>query len=101
MTTTSSNAVNGANMTEPHIERFGPDVSIASLIEAMDRDGCAIVEDAIDAEEILGFARANNRGTSCVSPGPQIKCGRRAQVSNPACPLAASTRCSARALVCA
>ena len=42
-----SNAVNGANMTEPHIERFGPDVSIGSLIEAMDRDGVAMVEDAI------------------------------------------------------
>ena len=36
---TSTAIVNGANMTEPHIERFGPDVSIGSLIEALDRDG--------------------------------------------------------------
>ena len=50
VTTTSSNSANGANMTEPHIERFGPDVSIGSLIEAMDRDGCAIVEDAISPD---------------------------------------------------
>ena len=34
-------------MTEPHIERFGPDVPISSLIEALDRDGVAMVEDAI------------------------------------------------------
>ena len=39
MTTTATNSANGANMTEPHIERFGPDVSIGSLIEAIDRDG--------------------------------------------------------------
>ena len=37
-------------MTEPHIERFGPDVSIGSLIEALDRDGVAMVEDAIPPE---------------------------------------------------
>jgi Phytanoyl-CoA dioxygenase (PhyH) len=42
--------MNGANMTGPHIERFGPDVSIDTLIDAMDRDGCAIVEDAISPE---------------------------------------------------
>jgi hypothetical protein len=47
MTPTSSESLNGANMTEPHIERFATDVSIESLIEALDRDGCAIVEDAI------------------------------------------------------
>jgi hypothetical protein len=58
VTTTSSNSVNGANMpepqtmSEPHIERFGPDVPIGSLIEAMDRDGCAIVEGAIDPDEL-------------------------------------------------
>ena len=50
MTTTATNAPNGANMTEPHIERFGPDVSIGSLIEAIDRDGVAMVEDAIPPE---------------------------------------------------
>ena len=37
-------------MTEPHIERFGPDVSIGSLIEALDRDGVAMVADAIPPE---------------------------------------------------
>ena len=41
---------NGVNMTEPHIERFGPDVSIGSLIEALDRDGVAMVSDAIPPE---------------------------------------------------
>ena len=39
-------------MTEPHIERFSPDVSIGSLIEALDRDGCAIVHDAISPDEL-------------------------------------------------
>jgi hypothetical protein len=39
-------------MTQPHIERFGSDVSIESLIEAMDRDGCAIVEGAIEPDEL-------------------------------------------------
>jgi hypothetical protein len=34
-------------MTEPHIERFGPDVSTASMIEAIDRDGVVMVENAI------------------------------------------------------
>ena len=47
MTTTSSSSANGATMTEPHIERFSPDVSIESLIEALDRDGVAMVSDAI------------------------------------------------------
>jgi len=46
-TTTSSISANGATMTEPHIERFGPDVSIESLIGALDRDGVAMVSDAI------------------------------------------------------
>jgi hypothetical protein len=39
-------------MTDPHIERFGPDVPIGSLIEAIDRDGVAMVSDAI-APELL------------------------------------------------
>lgn len=33
---------------EPTVERFGPDVPIASLVEAIDRDGVAMVTDAID-----------------------------------------------------
>src|SRR3974390_808267 len=37
-------------MTEPNIDRFGPEVAVGSLIEALDRDGCAIVEDAIDPD---------------------------------------------------
>ena len=32
----------------PTVERFRPDVSIGSLVEALDRDGVAMVEDAID-----------------------------------------------------
>ena len=39
-------------MTEPHIERFGPDVSIESLIEALDQDGVAMVADAIGPEQL-------------------------------------------------
>ena len=39
-------------MTEPHIERFGPDVSVGALIEAVDRDGCAMVHDALTPEEL-------------------------------------------------
>ena len=39
-------------MTDPRIERFGPDVPIGSLIEAIDRDGVAMVSDAI-APELL------------------------------------------------
>ena len=35
-------------MTAPTVERFGPDVSIGSLLEAIERDGVAMVEDAID-----------------------------------------------------
>ncbi len=65
MTTTSSNSVNGANMTEPHIERFGPDVSIGSLIEAMDRDGCAIVEDAIAPDAAV--ERSTQSSTGCIA----------------------------------
>ena len=36
-----------ANSTAPHLERFGPDVSIESLTAALDRDGVAMVADAI------------------------------------------------------
>ena len=39
-------------MAEPHIECFGPDVSIGSVIEALDRDGCVMVEDAISPDEL-------------------------------------------------
>ena len=48
-------------MTEPHIERFGPDVSIGSLIEAIDRDGVAMVEDAIPPELLVGPQRRVRR----------------------------------------
>ncbi len=41
--------------TEPHIERFGPDVSIGSLIGAIDRDGVAMVSDAIPPELLAGL----------------------------------------------
>src|SRR4051812_3242044 len=39
-------------MTEPRIERFAPDVSTAALIEAIDRDGLAMVEHAIPADQL-------------------------------------------------
>ena len=39
-------------MSEPHIERFGAGVAVGSLIEAIDRDGCAIVHDAISPDEL-------------------------------------------------
>ena len=39
-------------MTKPHVERFGPDVSIGSLIEAIDRDGVAMVSDAIAPDQL-------------------------------------------------
>lgn len=44
-------------MTAPTVERFGPDVSIDSLVEAIDRDGVAMVTDAIDP----GLLAALNR----------------------------------------
>ena len=44
-------------MTDPHIERFGPDAPIGSLIEAIDRDGVAMVSDAI-APELLASLNA-------------------------------------------
>jgi hypothetical protein len=34
-------------MTDPHLERFGPDVATGSLIEALDRDGVAMVSGVI------------------------------------------------------
>ena len=39
-------------MSHPHIERFGPDVSTDKLIEAVDRDGCAIVHEGIPPEQL-------------------------------------------------
>jgi hypothetical protein len=44
-------------MIPPKIERFRSDVSIDKLIEAVDRDGCAIVHDAIPPEQL---ARLNS-----------------------------------------
>src|SRR4051794_37965831 len=42
-------------MTEPRIERFGPDVAVDSLIEALDRDGVAMVADAIAPEQLTAL----------------------------------------------
>jgi ectoine hydroxylase-related dioxygenase (phytanoyl-CoA dioxygenase family) len=42
-------------MTELHIDRFGPDDSSGSVIEAMERDGYAIVEDAISPDLLLSL----------------------------------------------
>ncbi len=47
MTTAARTSANGANMTAPHIERFGPDVSKESLVAALDRDGVAMVANVI------------------------------------------------------
>ncbi len=69
MTTTSTNSANGANMTEPHIERFRPDVSIESLIDAMDRDGCAIVEDAISPELLASLNAEFDELLAASEPG--------------------------------
>jgi hypothetical protein len=56
-------------MTKPHIERFGPDVSIGSLTEALDRDGVAMVSDAI-APELLSALNAEFDGLiSGTDPG--------------------------------
>ena len=70
MTTTENTSPNGANMTEPHLERFGPDVSKESLIAALDRDGVAMVSDAIPPDllsalnaEFDGLIAGNQPGT--------------------------------------
>jgi hypothetical protein len=52
-------------MTDPHIERLGPDVSTASLIEALDRDGVAMVEDAI-APDLL--SKLNSEFDGLIAP---------------------------------
>jgi hypothetical protein len=39
-------------MTEPHFERFGSDVSTGVLLEALSRDGLAMVEHAIAADQL-------------------------------------------------
>ena len=52
-----------------------------------------------EGQAMVAAARANKRGTRCRSRGPQIKCGRSAQVSRPSPRLAASTCCSASALL--
>jgi hypothetical protein len=42
-------------MTDPHIDRFRPDISVGAVIEAIDRDGCAIVERALGPDELSGL----------------------------------------------
>jgi ectoine hydroxylase-related dioxygenase (phytanoyl-CoA dioxygenase family) len=37
-------------MTTPHLERFAPDVPTSALVDALDRDGVAMVHDAIPAD---------------------------------------------------
>jgi len=44
-------------MTDPHIERLDPDAPIGALVEALDRDGVAMVPDAI-APELLSALNA-------------------------------------------
>ena len=69
MTTTATNAPNGADMTQPHIERFRPDVPIGSLIEAIDRDGVAMVEDAIPPELLSSLNGEFDGLISAAQPG--------------------------------
>jgi len=69
VTTTATNAPNGADMTEPHIERFRPDVPIGSLIEAIDRDGVAMVEDAIPPELLSSLNGEFDGLISAAQPG--------------------------------
>ena len=56
-------------MTEPHIERFAPDVATDSLIQALDRDGCAIVRDVIDPELLSGLNGDFDRLIAVAEPG--------------------------------
>jgi ectoine hydroxylase-related dioxygenase (phytanoyl-CoA dioxygenase family) len=42
-------------MTQPHIDRYGPDVSVETLIGSIDRDGCAIVHGALSPEELAAL----------------------------------------------
>jgi ectoine hydroxylase-related dioxygenase (phytanoyl-CoA dioxygenase family) len=62
-------------MTEPHIDRFGPDDSSVLVIEAMERNGCAIVEGAIGPDllsslntEFDELLRDSEPGTPGLSP---------------------------------
>ena len=56
-------------MTEPHIERFGPEVSIGSLTEALDRDGVAMVSDAIPPELLSVLNAGVRRAIAASEPG--------------------------------
>ena len=56
-------------MTEPHIERFAPDVATDSLIEALDQDGCAIVHDVIGPELLSSLNGDFDRLIAAAEPG--------------------------------
>jgi ectoine hydroxylase-related dioxygenase (phytanoyl-CoA dioxygenase family) len=56
-------------MTEPRIERFRPDVSIESLVEAIDRDGVAMVEDAIPPKLLASLNAEFDGLISAAQPG--------------------------------
>jgi len=46
-----------APTVQPTVERFGPDVTIGTLVEALDRDGVAMVDDAIDPTLLAALNR--------------------------------------------
>jgi hypothetical protein len=56
-------------MTEPHIERFGPDVSTTSLFDALDRNGLAMVTDAIPTDLLSNLNSEFDELIRPASPG--------------------------------
>lgn len=56
-------------MATPNIERFESDVPIEKLVEAVDRDGCAIVHDAIPPEPLARLNAEFDPLLAAASPG--------------------------------
>jgi Phytanoyl-CoA dioxygenase (PhyH) len=54
-------------MTDPNIERFGPDTPTDALIKAVDRDGCAIVHEALSPARL---SRLNSEFDSLIETTP-------------------------------
>jgi len=56
-------------MTQPHFERFAPDVATDVLVEAVDRDGLAMVEHAIPADQLAALNAEFDRLIEGTAPG--------------------------------
>ena len=56
-------------MSEPAIERFDPDVPTETLVAAIDRDGCAIVHDALSADRVAALNADFDALVDAASPG--------------------------------